>query len=76
MKRDERELLRNIRLIEISEDIADRAGKLRGKYPNLKTIDAIQISSAIEINADIFLTNDKKLKKIKEINLLVLKEYL
>jgi len=33
---------RNISLLEISESIAERAGRLGGKYPHLKTIDAIQ----------------------------------
>ena len=67
---------RNINLIEISERIADKAGRLRGKYSSLRTIDAIQISAALDIDADVFLTNDATLKKIKEINVLVLKDYL
>jgi len=67
---------RNINLIEISEKIADKAGRLRGEYPHLRTIDAIQISAALAVNADMFLTNDAALKKIKEIGVLVLKDYL
>lgn len=35
-------------------------------------MDAIQIASAIEIRADAFLTNDKKLKQVKEIKVMVL----
>jgi predicted nucleic acid-binding protein len=31
---------------------------------------AIQISSAIDVGADVFITNDKKLKQIKEIKIL------
>ncbi len=67
---------RNLSLIEISMSIAERAGKLRGQYSDLRAIDAIQISVAIDIGADAFLTNDKKLKQIKEIKVLVLKDYL
>lgn len=67
---------KNITLIEISENIAEQAGVLRGTYPSLKTLDAIQISTAIYIGADAFLTNDIKLKQIKEIKILVLKDYL
>ena len=63
-------------MIEISEKIAESAGKLRGRYSFLKTIDAIQIATAIDVGADAFLTNDKKLKQIKEIKVLVLKDYL
>ena len=34
---------RNLSLIDISVDIAERAGRLRGRYPDLRAIDAIQI---------------------------------
>lgn len=67
---------RNLNLIEISLSIAEHAGRLRGRYTDLKAIDAIQIASAIEVRADAFLTNDKKLKQIKEIKVMVLKDYL
>jgi len=33
---------RNLTMIEISEGMAEAAGKLRGRYPFLKTVDAIQ----------------------------------
>ncbi len=45
---------RNLGLIEISAGIAERAGKLRGQYSDLRTVDAIQISAAIEVGADAF----------------------
>lgn len=67
---------KNLSLIEISAGIAERAGRLRGQYSDLRTIDAIQISAAIDVGADAFLTNDKKLKQIKEIKVLILKDYL
>jgi len=62
--------------LEITLSIAERAGKLRGRYTDIKALDAIQIASAIEVGADAFLTNDKKLKKVEEITVMVLKEYL
>lgn len=67
---------KNLILLEISEKIAERAGKLRGRYPYLRTIDAIQIASAVDAGVDAFLTNDKKLKQIKEIAILVLADFL
>lgn len=67
---------KNLTMIEISEKIAESAGKLRGRYPFLKSIDAIQISAAVDVGADAFLTNDIKLKQIREIKVLVLKDYL
>ncbi|WXG44987.1 MAG: type II toxin-antitoxin system VapC family toxin [Promethearchaeati archaeon SRVP18_Atabeyarchaeia-1] len=67
---------KNLGLIEISVDVAERAGRLRGQYPDLRTVDAVQISAAIGIGADAFVTNDKKLKRIKELNVIVLSDYL
>ncbi len=67
---------KNLNMVEISEGIAEAAGVLRGKYTFLKAIDAIQISAALDVRADCFLTNDKKLKQIKEIKVLVLADYL
>ena len=63
-------------MIEISVSIAETAGKLRGRYPFLRTVDAIQISAALDVGADAFLTNDKKLKQVKEIRVVVLANYL
>jgi predicted nucleic acid-binding protein len=48
----------NLRLVEISHDIADRAAFLRAKY-GLKTPDAIQIGAAIISGATVFLTADR-----------------
>lgn len=59
----------NFCLLDISREIAITAGKLRGCYPFLKSMDALQIAAAIERNADIFLTNDIKLKQVKNINI-------
>lgn len=67
---------KNISLVEISEGIAERAGRLRGKYPHLKTIDAVQIAAAIDVEADTFLTNDKSLRRIEEAKVVVLEDYL
>jgi predicted nucleic acid-binding protein len=67
---------RNLTMIEISEGMAEAAGKLRGRYPFLKTVDAIQLAAALDVGAGAFLTNDVKLKQFKELKVLVLKDYL
>ncbi len=66
----------NLTLLPITETIGETAGVLRGKYPHLKTVDAVQIAAALDAEADAFLTNDRKLSGIKEIKILVLSEYL
>jgi len=67
---------RNISLLDISSDIAELAGKLRGRYTSLKALDAIQIAVSINVKADAFITNDVKLKQIEESKVIVLKDYL
>lgn len=67
---------RNFTLVEISAEIAEKAGRLRGRYPILKALDAVQLATALEMHADAFLTNDAKLKRVEEVNVIVLKEFL
>jgi predicted nucleic acid-binding protein len=43
------------------------AANLRAKY-NLRLIDALQIGVALDMNCDIFLTNDSMLRRVVEIN--------
>ncbi|HXG85615.1 MAG TPA: PIN domain-containing protein [Pyrinomonadaceae bacterium] len=57
----------------INAAIAERAAELRAKY-NLRTPDALQISTAPENGCDAFLCNDKNLKKVAEIKVLILDE--
>ena len=66
----------NLTLLPITEIIGESGGVLRGEYPHLKTVDAVQIATALDAEADAFLTNDKSLSGIKEIKIIVLKDYL
>ena len=66
----------NISLIPISLEIAELAGRIRSKYLFLRTADAIQISAAIVSKANYFLTNDKDLKRVKEIKVIFLGDYI
>ncbi len=45
-------------------DIALEAARLRQKYRFLKTPDALQLGTALVHHAEVFLTNDVKLKKL------------
>ena len=53
-------------LIVIDEEVAEKTAFFRVKY-KLKTPDALQIAAAIHAGSDIFYTNDKSLKKVKEL---------
>jgi predicted nucleic acid-binding protein len=65
----------NLQVKTLNENIADIASSLRANY-NINTPDAIQIATSLEAKADIFITNDKTLKKIIEIKVMLLSEML
>ncbi len=59
----------NIEITEINLNIAKKAYKLRSLYSNLKGLDAMQLACALENECSLFITNDMKFKKIKEISI-------
>ena len=62
---------RNLSLLKIDISIAMQAAELRSKY-NLRTADALQVSSAISAKCDAFLTNDKQIRRVTELQVLIL----
>lgn len=64
---------KEFRMMNISEQIAGTAAQLRATY-NLKTPDALHLATAIETRCGAFLTNDKTLKRVIGIQILVLDE--
>ncbi len=56
----------NLTIMGLSEPIIERASDLRARY-GIATPDAIHIATAAVFGADVFITNDKNLKKVKEI---------
>jgi predicted nucleic acid-binding protein len=61
--------------VPVNAAIAAKAAELRAGY-NLRTPDAIQIATAIETGAKVFITNDARLKSISEITVLILADFL
>ena len=63
--------LPNLIVANLNEPVIDIASDLRAKY-KITVPDAIHIASAIVYGADTFITNDKALKKVKEISIQLL----
>lgn len=61
----------NLSIVPLVTDIADLAARIRGKY-GIRVPDSIQIATALFSGATSFVTNDKNLKKIKEIEVVIL----
>ncbi|UFJ40383.1 type II toxin-antitoxin system VapC family toxin [Brevibacillus humidisoli] len=64
----------NLVIKQIDKQTSVLAAELRAKY-GVKTPDALFLATAIMENADVFVTNDVRLKRIEEMNFLVLDEY-
>ena len=62
---------KNMSIYPVINDIAIESAKLRAKY-GMRTPDAIQVATAVYAGASYFLTNDRRLKKIKEIKVITL----
>jgi len=61
----------NLLVNNVDPNVALKAAELRAKY-RIKTPDAIQLATAILGNATGFITNDKKLKAVKELDIFIL----
>ena len=62
---------RNITLIPITTQIAERTADLRSRY-NLRTPDALHLAAALDSGCDAFMTNDFALQRVKELPIFVL----
>jgi len=64
-------LLANLQLVEVSNEIAKEAAKITRKF-RLNLVDAIQLATAMKNNAEVFITNDKKLQRFKKLQIVLL----
>ena len=62
-------------LVPIDAAVAETAAHLRSKY-RLRTPDAIQISAALTTGCQAFLTNDKDLRRVTDLHIVVVDELL
>jgi predicted nucleic acid-binding protein len=65
----------SLTLRSLDPDLALRAAQLRARY-QIRTPDAVQVAAAIEFGAHLFLTNDDRVRKVTEIEVVVLERWL
>lgn len=56
--------------VPVTMNVADRAAELRGRY-RLSTPDAIQVATAIDHKATRFYGNDRALRRVKELECVI-----
>lgn len=64
----------NLSMFDIDQKIALEAAKIRREY-GYRLPDAIQLATATHTKADLFITNDIRLKKYKETKVILLEEF-
>src|SRR5215813_1877601 len=65
----------SLSIVSIDEKLAEAAALLRARY-TIRLPDALQVAAAIQEEATLFLTNDKRVKKVDAVQVLVLSELL
>ncbi|MBI2009911.1 MAG: type II toxin-antitoxin system VapC family toxin [Candidatus Chisholmbacteria bacterium] len=63
----------NVTVLDVDRHIASVAAKIRRSY-GYRSPDAIQLATALTAKANRFITNDKKLRKFKEIKIQLISE--
>ena len=66
-----RELISETRVGRVTMNVVDRAAELRTRY-RLSTPDAIQLATAIGHNATRFYGNDRALRRVKELECVIM----
>lgn len=64
-------LMPNLHLINVDRAIAKTAAQIRRRY-DFALVDSVQLATALENDAEIFFTNDKKLQCFKELKVIPL----
>ena len=65
----------NVEIIHTTEEIARKTSKIRAEYKSFETPDAFNLATAVLSDCEIFLTNDKRLKKFDEIKVVTVEDF-
>jgi predicted nucleic acid-binding protein len=58
----------NLRVVPAGAQISTEAARLRARF-GLRTPDAVHAATALHSNADVFVTNDARLRRLREVGL-------
>lgn len=71
--RDDFKSTPNLSIFEVNEEIALEAANIRREY-RFRLPDSIQLATAKQAKAKAFITNDERLKKFKELKVILISE--
>ena len=64
-----RAVLESWRVVDLTSEVAEQAARLRAKY-RLKLPDAVQLASALIVNAEALVTHDRDFGKVRGLRIL------
>lgn len=67
------QIIPNLQVLEVNKEIALKAAEIRRKY-KFKLPDSVQIATAISAKAQVFITNDYRLKSFKRLKIIPLSD--
>ncbi len=62
----------NLKIVDINLGIAVDAARIRGTY-DFATPNSLLLATALHVKADLFISNDKKLSRFKELDVYLIK---
>jgi len=65
---------RHLSLVSVGEEVAEESARIRARY-GFRGPDAIQLATATLENAEVFVTNDARLRGFTEVQVIVLEDY-
>lgn len=65
----------NLIIRSLDEEVAESTAEIKARY-NLRTPDAIQVATAMVVNAKGFVTNDRRFEKIEALKIFILDDLL
>ena len=57
----------DVKILDIDREIAKKSAQIRAEYTGFKTMDALQLATAVLSGCDLFYTNDRQLQQFREI---------
>jgi predicted nucleic acid-binding protein len=64
----------NLSVLDVTRSIVRRAAGLRARH-RLRAMDSVQVATALQAGAVAFLTNDRGLRRVDEVTILVIDDY-
>jgi len=65
----------HLSIVELSRDVIDRGSELRASH-GLRVADALQIAACLASGATAFVTNDLRLRRIQEVEIIMLNDFI